>query len=94
MRLNIRRSETKTLAELEKLDDELVKKSAVLEQKIPVLQQRIDALKAAKRKPKRAKSWFAVLPTIRGKVPARPNPPAPASCRLIRLAFSPVSPTL
>jgi hypothetical protein len=37
----------KTLAELDKLHDELVKKFAVL-------QQRIDALKATQRKPKRA----------------------------------------
>jgi hypothetical protein len=38
----------KTLAELDKLHDGLLKKSAVL-------QQRIDALKAAQRKLKRAK---------------------------------------
>jgi hypothetical protein len=38
----------KTFAELEKLHDKLFKEFAVL-------QQRIDALKAAQRKPKRAK---------------------------------------
>jgi hypothetical protein len=45
----------KTLAELRKLDDEFVRKSAVLNHECAVLQQRINALKAAKRKPKRAK---------------------------------------
>jgi hypothetical protein len=38
----------KTLAELDKLHDELVKKSAVL-------QQKVNALRAAQREPKRAK---------------------------------------
>jgi hypothetical protein len=55
MKLTSRHYETKTVAELETLDDELVKKSAVLEREFPVLQKRIDALKAAKRKLKRAK---------------------------------------
>jgi len=55
MKLASRRYETKTVAELETLDGELVKKSAVLEREFPVLQKRIDALKAAKRKLKRAK---------------------------------------
>jgi hypothetical protein len=55
MKLTSRRYETKTVAALEKLDDELVKKSVVLEQELPVLQQKIDALKATKRKLKRAK---------------------------------------
>jgi hypothetical protein len=45
----------KTLAELDKLHDRLVKKSAVLQQEHAVIHQRIDALKAAQRKPKRAK---------------------------------------
>jgi hypothetical protein len=45
----------KTLAQLDKLHDELLKKSAVLQHELTVLQQRTDALKAAKRKPKRAK---------------------------------------
>ena len=47
--------ELKTLAELDELHDKLLKKSAVLQQELAVLQQRIDALKAAQRKPKRAK---------------------------------------
>ena len=55
MKLTSRRYETKTVAELEELDDELVKKSAVLEHEFPVLPKSIDALKAAKRKLKRAK---------------------------------------
>jgi phage shock protein A len=55
MKLTARHYETKTVAELEKFEDELVKKSAVLEHEIPVLQQKIDTLKAAKRKLKRAK---------------------------------------
>jgi hypothetical protein len=55
MKLTARCYETKTLAELETLDDELVKKSAVLEHEFPILQQKIDALKAAKRKLKQAK---------------------------------------
>jgi hypothetical protein len=45
----------KTLAELVKLDDKLGKKLAVLNQKCAVIQQRVAALKAAQRKPKRAK---------------------------------------
>ena len=55
MKLASRRCETKTVAELEKLDDQLVKKSAVLEHELPILQQKIDALKAAKQKLKQAK---------------------------------------
>ena len=55
MKLTSRRYETKTVAELEELDDELVKKSAVLEHEFPVLQKSIDALKAAKQKLKQAK---------------------------------------
>jgi hypothetical protein len=55
MKLTSRRNETKTVAELEALDDELVKKSAALEHELPVLQKRIDALKVAKRKLKPAK---------------------------------------
>jgi ABC-type phosphate transport system auxiliary subunit len=47
--------ELKTLAELDELHDELVKKSAALQQEFAVLQQRIDALRAAQRKPSRAK---------------------------------------
>jgi hypothetical protein len=47
--------ELKTLAKLDELHDELVKKSGVLEQEFAVLQQRIDALKAVQRKPRRAK---------------------------------------
>jgi prefoldin subunit 5 len=47
--------ELKTLAELDELHDELIKKSAALQQELSVLQQRIDALKATQRKPKRAK---------------------------------------
>ena len=47
--------ELKTLAELDELHDELLKKSATLQQELAVLQQRIDALKVAQRKPKRAK---------------------------------------
>jgi hypothetical protein len=46
----------RTLAELDKLHDELLKKSAVLRHEHAVIQQRIDALKAAQRKPKRAKT--------------------------------------
>jgi hypothetical protein len=46
---------SKTLTGHVKLHDELVKKSGVLGQKFVVLQQRIAALKAAQRKPKRAK---------------------------------------
>jgi hypothetical protein len=46
----------KTLAELDKLHDELVKKSAVLHQDLAVIHQRIDDLKAAQRKAKRAKT--------------------------------------
>jgi hypothetical protein len=55
MKLTSHRYETKTVAELKILDEELVKKSVVLEHEVPVLQKRIDALKAAKRKLKRAK---------------------------------------
>jgi len=55
MKLTSRRYETKTVAELKTLDDELVRKSAVLEHEIPLLQIRIDALKVAKRKVKTAK---------------------------------------
>ena len=55
MKLTARRYETKTTAELEKLDDALVKKSAVLEHELPILKQKIDTLKAATRKLKRAK---------------------------------------
>ena len=55
MKLPSRRYETKTTTELKKLDDELVKKSAVLEHELPVIQKKIDALKTAKRKLKRAK---------------------------------------
>jgi hypothetical protein len=55
MKLTSRRYQTKTVAELETLDDELVKKSTVLEYELPALQKRIDALKAAKRKLKRVK---------------------------------------
>jgi hypothetical protein len=47
--------ELKTLAELNELHDELVKKSAVLQQEFAVLQQRINALKAAQRKSEREK---------------------------------------
>jgi hypothetical protein len=45
----------KTFAVLDKLHDDLVKKSAVLEQQYAVLQQRIDALMATQWKLKRAK---------------------------------------
>jgi hypothetical protein len=45
----------KTLAQHDKLHDELLKKSAVLNHELAVLRQRIGALKAAQRKPKRAK---------------------------------------
>jgi prefoldin subunit 5 len=45
----------KTLAQLDKLHEELLKKSAILRHELAVLQQRIDALKAAQRKLKRAK---------------------------------------
>lgn len=55
MELNFHRYETKTLAELLKLDDELVKELGVLGHKFAGLQQRIDALKVTQRKPKRAK---------------------------------------
>ena len=55
MELNFHRYETKTLAELVKLHDKLVQKSGVLQQEYAVLQHRIAALKAAQRKPKRAK---------------------------------------
>jgi hypothetical protein len=44
-----------TLAELIELHEELVKESGALGQKCAVLQQRMDALKATRRKPKRAK---------------------------------------
>jgi hypothetical protein len=54
MELNFRRYETKTLAELLKLDDKLVKELGVLGHKFAGLQQRIDALRATKRKTKRA----------------------------------------
>jgi hypothetical protein len=47
--------ELKTLAELDELHDELLKKSAVLNHELAVLRQRIAALKAAQRKLKRAK---------------------------------------
>ena len=43
-----------TLAELDELHDELVKKSAALQQEFAVLQERIDALKATQRDPTRA----------------------------------------
>jgi hypothetical protein len=39
-----------TLAELNELHEELLKKSAALQQEFVVLQERIDALKAAQRK--------------------------------------------
>jgi hypothetical protein len=55
MKLTSRRYETKTVAELKKLDADLVKKSAVLEHELPVIQKKIDALKTAKRKLKRGK---------------------------------------
>jgi hypothetical protein len=55
MELNFHRYETKTLAELVKLDDKLVKKLGALGQEFAGLQQRIAALKVAQRKPKRAK---------------------------------------
>jgi uncharacterized small protein (DUF1192 family) len=55
MKVNRYRYETKTLAELEELDDESVRQLAVLGQRFAVLQQGIAALKAAKRKQKRAK---------------------------------------
>jgi len=55
MELNFHRYETMTLAELKKLHDELVEESGVLQQEYAVLQHRIAALKAAQRKPKRAK---------------------------------------
>jgi hypothetical protein len=55
MKLNFHRYETKTLAELIELHDELVKKSGALGQKLAVLQQRITALKTANWKPKWAK---------------------------------------
>jgi hypothetical protein len=55
MELNFRFPETKTLADLETLHDELVKKSAVLNTEYAVLRQRIDALRAVQRKPRRAK---------------------------------------
>jgi hypothetical protein len=55
MELNFHRYEAKTLAELVKLHDKLVQKSGVLQQEYAVLQHRIAALKAAQRKPKRAK---------------------------------------
>jgi hypothetical protein len=55
MELDFSPDETKALAELDKLHDELLRKSAVLEQEYAVLQQRMDALKAAQRKPGRAK---------------------------------------
>ena len=47
--------ELKTLAELDELHDELVKKSAAIQQEFAVLQQRIDALKAAQRKSEQEK---------------------------------------
>ena len=55
MELNFRFPETKTLADLETLHDELDKESAVLNIEYAVLQQRMDALRAVQRKPKRAK---------------------------------------
>jgi hypothetical protein len=55
MELNFHRYETKTLAELIKLDDQLVKELGVLGHKFAVLQQRTAALKVAQRKAKRAK---------------------------------------
>lgn len=55
MKLNFRRYEAMTLAQLDKLHEELLKKSGVLQQEFAVHQQGIDALKAAKRKLKRAK---------------------------------------
>jgi len=47
MKLNFRCYETKTLAELDKLNDKLVEELGVLEQKFAVLRQRIDPLKVA-----------------------------------------------
>jgi hypothetical protein len=55
MKQNSALMKLKTLAELNKLHDKLVKKSGAIGQKHAVLQQRIAALKAAQRKPKRAK---------------------------------------
>jgi chromosome segregation ATPase len=69
--------ELKTIAELDQLHDELLKKSAALQQELSVLQQRIDALKATQRKPKRAEKQFTVLLEIRKKSPARIPPPDP-----------------
>jgi hypothetical protein len=54
----------KSLVELQKLRADLAKDLAVLK-------RAIDALKAARRKPKRSKKkWFTVLPEIRGSPPA------------------------
>ena len=47
MKLNSRCYETKTLAELDKLHDELVEELGVLEQEFAVLRQGLDPLKAA-----------------------------------------------
>jgi hypothetical protein len=44
-----------TLAELNELHEELLKKSAALQEEFAVLQQRIDALKTAQRKSERKK---------------------------------------
>jgi hypothetical protein len=44
-----------TLADLNELHEELLKKSAALQQEFAVLQQRIDALKDTQRDPTRAK---------------------------------------
>jgi hypothetical protein len=61
MKQKFRRYETMTLAELEKLHDELVKKLGVLSQKFAVLQQRIAASKALQRKPKRVRKYGHML---------------------------------
>jgi hypothetical protein len=45
----------KTLAQLDKLHEELLEKSGAIGQKHAVLQRRIAALKASQRKPKRPK---------------------------------------
>ena len=49
MKLNFRCYETKTLAELDKLNDKLVEELGALEQKFAVIRQSIDPLKAAQR---------------------------------------------
>jgi len=81
MKLNFHRYETKTLAELIELHDELVKKSGALGQKLAVLQQRITALKTANWKPKRASSSLQFCWKSGNSLPARippkslPEPP-------------------